>query len=199
MMGWTFKNSERGQIRRWVGASGSLSAHLAGAGSGSGFAVQVLKQGRQQLGLDEARALGLPGPRAGYMREVVLRVDGVAVVFARSVTLHAHSQGPWRSIRGLGVRPLADVLFRRTGISRSPMAFTRVKPSSRLSRDVASAWQKATGQPAAVRALPARRSVFTRCRAPLLVMEIFAAHPEPWCWPCSTSSAKPTFLPKKNP
>ena len=199
MTAWTYKTSERGQTRRWVGASGSLSAHLAGAGSSGGFAVQVLKQGRQQLGLDEAHALGLPGPRAGYMREVVLRVDGVAVVFARSVTLHAHSQGPWRSIRGLGARPLADVLFRRSGISRSPLAFTRVKPSSRLSRNVARVWQHATGQPVAVRALPARRSVFTRCRAPLLVMEIFAAHPEPWCWSCSTSSAQPTFLPKKNP
>ena len=193
-MDWRTRNRERGQVRRWVGASGSLSAHLAGAGGS--FGVQVLRQGRQALGLDEARALGLPGRCAGYMREVILRVNGEAVVFARSVTRHAHSLGAWRSVRGLGSRPLADVLFKRAGISRSPLAFTRVKPSRRLNRDVARAWQQATGQPAAVRALPARRSVFTRRSAPLLVMEIFAAHPEPWCWPCSTSSAQ-RFLPKK--
>jgi chorismate--pyruvate lyase len=196
MMAWTFKNAERGQIRRWMGATGSLSARLAG--SGQVFSVQVLQQGRQSLGLDEARALGLPGRCVGYTREVVLRVDGVAVVFARSVTQHVHSLGPWRAVRGLGSRPLADVLFKRSGIARTPLAFTRIKPSTRLGRDVASAWQRATSQGVTVRTLPARRSVFTRRGAPLLVMEIFAAQPEPWCWPCSRSisKSKQPFLPK---
>lgn len=196
MMAWTFKNDQRGLVRRWVGATGSLSARLAGAGQV--FSVQVLQQGRQQLGQDEARALGLPGPCVGYMREVVLLVDGVAVVFARSVTQHAHSLGSWRSIRGLGSRPLADVLFKRPGIARTPLAFSRIKPSTRLGRDVASAWQRATSQALMVRTLPARRSVFTRRGAPLLVMEIFAARHEPWCWPClrSISKSKQLFLPK---
>jgi chorismate--pyruvate lyase len=182
MMTWNPKTAYRGQEKRWLGASGSLSARLAAAGQV--FSVQVLKQGRQALGRDEARALGLPGRSAGYMREVVLSVDGVAVVFARSVTSHAHSLGAWRAIRGLGTRPLADVLFKRAGISRSPLAFARIKPATRLRQQVARGWQLATDGPVAARALPARRSVFTRRSAPLLVMEVFAAHPEPWCWPC---------------
>jgi len=171
----------RGSRRRWVGASGSLSARLAGAGQA--FSVQVLKQGRQKLHADEARALGLPGLRPGYVREVVLRVDDVAVVFARSVTAHAQSLGPWRSIRGLGTRPLADVLFKRLGLARTPLEFARLKPASPLRRAVAQAWQEATAEALATRSLPSRRSVFTRRGAPLLVMEVFAARQAPWGWP----------------
>lgn len=189
MMPWTQRNKYRGAVRRWVGASGSLSARLAGAGQA--FSVQVLDQGRQKLGLDEARALGLPGRRPGYVREVVLSVDEVAVVFARSVTAHAQSLGAWRAIRGLGTRPLADVLFRRTGIERTPLEFVNVKPATTLQRHVARSWQRATGDALAVRTLPARRSVFTRRGAPLLVMEVFAAPQVPWGWLTVKHARKP--------
>lgn len=182
-MRWTTRNGFRGGVRRWVGASGSLSARLASVGQT--FSVQVLSQGRHPLGADEARALGLRGIRSGYVREVVLRVDDVPVVFARSVTPHDRSLGPWRAVRGLGTRPLADVLFKRLGLARTPLAFFRLKSASPLRRHVAKAWQDATGEPMATRAPPARRSVFTRCGAPLLVMEVFAARRTPWCWPTS--------------
>jgi chorismate--pyruvate lyase len=46
-MPWTTRNLYRGQVRRWLGASGSLSARLAGAGQK--FSVQVLAQGPQAL------------------------------------------------------------------------------------------------------------------------------------------------------
>lgn len=180
-MRWTTRNLYRGDVRRWLGASGSLSARLAGAGQK--FSVQVLAQGRQRLHPEEARALGLAGRRAGYMREVVLRVDDVAVVFARSVTAHVHSLGPWRSIRGLGTRPLADVLFTRMGLARTPLEFAGLAPASPERRHAARAWQQATGEAVAARTLPARRSVFTRRAAPLLVMEVFADGRVPWCWP----------------
>ena len=171
----------RNPVQRWLGAAGSLSARLAGAGQK--FSVQVLNQGRQSLRWDEAHALGLSGPVIGYVREVVLSVDDMPVVFARSVTAHVHSLGPWRSIRGLGTRPLADVLFKRTGLARTPLEFIKLKPASPLNRFVEQAWQQATGQALAPRVLPARRSVFMRSGAPLLVMEVFAAQVQPWCWP----------------
>ncbi len=179
-MRWTTRNAFRGALRCWVGASGSLSARLAGAGQT--FSVQVLGQGRRRLLGDEARVLGLHGGGAGYVREVVLRVDGVPVVFARSVTPHVQSLGPWRSIRGLGTRPLADVLFKRLKLARTPLEFSRLKLVSPVRGHAAKAWQHATGE-AVARALPARRSVFTRRGAPLLVMEVFAAKCVPWCWP----------------
>lgn len=181
---WSRRSGYRRTVRRWLEASGSLSARLAGAGQC--FRVQVLHQGRQGLHRDEARALGLRRQAAGYVREVVLRVDEVPVVFARSVTTQASSVGAWRSMRGLGTRPLADVLFRRAaGIVRRPLEFSRLLPASRARHHVAKAWRQANDADLVPRGLPARRSVFKRRGAALLVMEVFAAPQAPWGWPCS--------------
>ncbi len=182
-MGWQKFTATRGGLRRWLQASGSLSARLAA--TGETFNVQVLTQGRQPLTPDESRALGLGGRRMGYAREVLLRVDGRALVFARSVTAHADSLGAWRAVRGLGSRPLADVLFRRSGILRAPLAYAQVQRQSRLQRHVASSWLAATGTALDHPALPARRSVFTRQGAALLVMEVFAAPAGCWDWPAT--------------
>ena len=186
-MVWRAFISARGGLRRWLQASGSLSARLAA--TGQTFSVQVLSQGRQPLTRDEACALGLGARRVGYAREVVLRVDGQALVFARSVTGHADSLGAWRSVRGLGSRPLADVLFRRSGILRAPLAYNQLRRQSLLQRRVARSWQATTGVALAHPALPARRSVFTRRGAALLVMEVFAAPANCWRWP-ETASRK---------
>lgn len=180
-MGWQAFTPARGGLRRWLQASGSLSALLAA--TGETFSVQLLAQGRQPLTADESRALRLGGRRVGYAREVVLRVDDHAMVFARSVTAHAASVGAWRSVRGLGSRPLADVLFTRSGIARAPLAYSQLKRQSPLQRHVASAWLTATGSSLGRRGLPARRSVFTRHGAALLVMEVFAASVRHWRWP----------------
>ena len=191
---WRHRNVQRGNRKRWLGAPGSLSARLAGAGQR--FSVQVLSQGMQALFPDEARALGLARRQPGYVREVLLRVDEVAVVFARSVTTHPHSNGPWRSIRGLGTRPLADVLFRQHGIARTPLQFASLHSASPLRRHVAQAWLGATGAALESRTLPARRSVFTRRAAPLLVMEVFAAAHAPWAWPSPQGRRGPPVLPR---
>jgi chorismate--pyruvate lyase len=180
-MAWQAFTPARGGLRRWLQASGSLSARLAA--TGQQFSVQVLAQGRQPLSLDESRALGLGGQRIGYAREVVLRVDDQAMVFARSVTAYADSVGAWRSVRGLGHRPLADVLFKRAGILRETLAYSQLKRQSLFQRHVASSWQAATGDGLKHPALPARRSVFTRHGAALLVMEVFAAPASDWRWP----------------
>lgn len=186
MRGWTTRNPYHGPLRHWVGASGSLSARLASAGEQ--YRVQVLQQGRQRLRWDEAQALGLARPQPGYVREVLLRVDGAAVVFARSVTPYGASLGAWRSVRGLGSRPLADVLFKRRGIARTPLEFARIASIGPLQRHVARAWLQGTGAALAVRTLPTRRSVFVRRGAPLLVMEVFADGQTPWGWPTRRTS-----------
>jgi chorismate--pyruvate lyase len=123
---------------------------------------------------DEALALGLSSGRSGYVREVLLRVDQAPVVYARSVTDHAHSLGPWRSMRGLGNRPLADVLFGSVNsIVRTPLQFASLQPASPLQRHIRQVLHTRTDRPAARHSLPARRSVFRRQGAGLLVMEVF--------------------------
>lgn len=196
-MGWTSRNSLRGSHRAWLRASGSLSARLAAAGQR--FSVQLLAHGRRALSVDEAQALGRPLARVGYVREVILRVDGVPVVFARSVTPQSASRGPWRAIRGLGLRPLADILFTGKGITRSPLAFTTLTASSPLRRRVVRGWQQAGCGAVAAGAVPARRSVFVRRGAPLLVMEAFVSPQAPWAWPVSQRVSGPLFTLRKLP
>lgn len=185
MTNWQSFTSRRSALRRWLQATGSLSARLAA--TGDNFSVQVLNQGRQALTRDEALALGSGECRIGYVREVVLRVDGKAMVFARSVTAHASAMGAWRSVQGLGNRPLADVLFRHLGIRRAPLEFAQPKRHGTLQRHVAKAWLSSTGATLSHSALPARRSVFTRHNAALLVMEVFAADAPQWRWPEETT------------
>jgi len=168
MSEWTEHNFAHGPLRRWLSATGSLSARLAR--TGDVFSVQVLRQGRMPLLADEAAALGVMATRQGYVREVLLKVDDQTLVFARSVTTHAHSLGAWRSVRGLGTRPLADVLFKHLGITRQVLQFQRFKPGTALPRQVQ---QLCSGAP---RSLPARRSVFLRQGELLLVMEVFVAN-----------------------
>ncbi|OIQ72722.1 chorismate pyruvate-lyase [mine drainage metagenome] len=85
-------------------------------------------------------------------------------------------------MRGLGSRPLADVLFKRTGISRQPLAFGKLVRTSPVQRHAAAGWSRATGQSRRDAALPARRSVFVRRGCALLVMEVFAAPGPSWVW-----------------
>lgn len=178
MTHWSEQAPLWGGGRFWLQAPKSLSARLAA--TGRAFGVQVLRQGRGPVTADEARALGIAGQHEGYVREVVLRLDAQAVVFARSVTFCDDSQARWQSLRGLGTRPLADVLFTRGDISRLPMQYTRLKPAGPMYRHVARSWQEATGQVLARQPLPARRSVFVRFAAPLLVLEVFAAPLSVW-------------------
>lgn len=192
---WSDHNGFRREWRRWLGASGSLSARLVG--HGASFTVQVLRQGMQPLRLEEARALGLSGPQAGYVREVVLSVDGAPVIFARTVTTQAHAMGPWRAIRGLGTRPLADLLFKRSGIRRTPLAFARLPRHQVARADVTRDWLRVSGQPRPQGVLPARRSVFSRNGAPLMVTEVFAAPHAPWCWPSPRRISPSPVLPRR--
>lgn len=185
---WRTTTPAFGGLRRWLRATGSLSARLAA--TGDHFSVRVLRQGRQPLTVDEARALGQGARRTGYVREVLLFIDGKPMVFARSVTKHSDSVGAWRSVRGLGNRPLADVLFRRSGITRQPLAFAQLKPQGPMRRHVARSWQAASDQPMSGAALAARRSIFTRHGAALLVMEVFAATPAHWRWPEENGSSR---------
>lgn len=186
MIQWSRRNFARGALRCWLQAPGSLSARLAA--TGPRFSVQVLGQGRAPLTADEARALGHPAQRAGYMREVLLRVDGAPRVLARSVTGLADSRGAWRSVRGLGTRPLADVLFKRLGIARAQLSYAKLTPTSAPQRAAQKRWRGATGTALPLRALPARRSAFCRGAESLLVMEIFVA-PD-WQWSDAARDAK---------
>ncbi|MCC8396296.1 chorismate lyase [Paraburkholderia sp. MMS20-SJTR3] len=150
----------------WLTRGGSLTAHLRTLGA---VAVRVTRESVALPWPDEAAALGL-APRAPvWVREVVLSVDGAPFVAAHSVTPRAASVGVWQATRRLRTRPLAELLYSDTSVARSALVSRSVgarHPLYRLAvREIDAA------DPPAPHALVARRSVFERHGAPLMVTE----------------------------
>ena len=91
--------------------------------------------------------------------------DGVPFVVAHSIVPLAHSTGVWQSMRRLRTRPLAELLYSDSSVSRSALASRRITARHPLHR-LASAQSDEQAH-----ALVARRSVFKRHDAPLMVTE----------------------------
>ncbi len=162
-------------LRRWLGAPGSLTARLRLHGR---VTVDVLAQGRMALLPQERMALGC---QAAHVREVLLRIDGRAAVWARSVTPLSAVKGPWAAIEGLGTRPLAELLFSHRRVLRGPLQASHLRPGSPLQRRMARAWlahAHPLNHTLPPDALPrwARHSLFWHRGQPLQVLEAFA----PW-------------------
>ena len=159
-------------LRRWLRRTGSLSAHLQTLGTR--FEVQRLHQGVAPMLPGEAESLGVPPGTRCLVREVVLRVDGQPLVYARSVAPAGSLRGPWRSLAGLGCRPLAQLLFDAPSVRRSPLQPLHLRASQDWLRHLRERWQCATGAPWPQPAAWGRHSVFRKAGVPLRVTEVFA-------------------------
>ncbi len=148
----------------WLTRGGSLTAHLRMLGR---VEVRVTREAVDMPWLDEYAALGLAPRERAWVREIVLAVDGVPFVAAHSVTPFIASRGVWQAMRRLRTRPLAELLYSDSGVARSALVSRRVGARHPLYRLAA---REVVGEPAAARFL-ARRSVFERAGAPLLVTE----------------------------
>ena len=162
----------RDSLRDWLRAPGSLSRRLARLGQR--FEVQVLRQGVAPFRTLERLALGLPPRGLTVVREVILRVDGEPLVWARSAVHQRATTGPWRALKGLGARPLAHLLYDDHRISRSELQPRRLSRPGHTRRHAAHQWQSATGEAISPQMLWSRNSVFSRGGAQLRVMELFA-------------------------
>lgn len=161
----------RTSLRNWLRAPGSLSHRLAR--TGTRFEVQVLSQGVQPLRAQEKRALGMPRHGCTIVREVILRVDGVPLVWARSSLHQTSLAGPWKAIKGLGSRPLGHLLYEDPRVVRSELQPRRLARFGHTRRQMQRQWLAATGTPPSPSMLWSRNSVFTRYGAQLRVMELF--------------------------
>ncbi|WP_201693616.1 chorismate--pyruvate lyase family protein [Paraburkholderia hiiakae] len=150
----------------WLTRGGSLTAHLRALGR---VVVRVTREAVDMPWSDEYAALGLAPRERAWVREIVLEVDGVPFVAAHSVTPLAASQGVWQAMRRLRTRPLAELLYSDSGVARSALVSRRVSARHPL---YALAARESAAEPVhAPHAFVARRSVFERAGAPLLVTE----------------------------
>jgi chorismate--pyruvate lyase len=153
------------RLRRWLTSSGSLTRRICA--SFAGFHLRRVRQRVGRANADEAVILGVSRRDPVLVREVVLLAAGRPLVFGHTVVALRHLRGPWRTLRFLGSRPLAEALFLDPAIRREPLAYGRIGAVHPLYRRIAAA----VG--AAPTGLWARRSLFRRRGAPLLVTEVF--------------------------
>lgn len=148
-----------------LSAPGSLTAYIRRRWKG--FRVQPLGQ-RNALPLpDEVGLVFGSRTRGAVVREVLLMDGDTPLVFAHSVAAAHALSGPWRNLRGLGKRPLADLLYSNPRIVRRPLQFRTLARQDPLAQRLRRAL------PAARFPLWARRSIFLRAGQPLLVTEVF--------------------------
>jgi chorismate--pyruvate lyase len=157
-------------LRRWLRAPGSLSRRLAACGR---FDVHLLSEGVARLWPVERRDMGSASGRH-WVREVVLRVDGVPVVWARSVTPFRATCGTWRPVRQLGTRPLAQLLFDDPSVARSALRSEVHRRGATCRRRANAAWRSVGCGAWRSAVVCGRSSVFIRRGTPLRVFEAFA-------------------------
>jgi chorismate--pyruvate lyase len=155
----------------WLQAEGSLTSRLRRHGQ-----VQVVVQAQGVMSLWAPEQAELQ-QRAGYVREVVLLLEGRPAVWARSATPLNAIKGPWRAMKGLGTRPLAELLFSARYVEREPLQTMRIPSCGLLQSHIGKQWLPLT-QGTAQSGIPrwARSSVFRHNGHPLRVMEAFS----PW-------------------
>lgn len=106
-------------LRVWLTDNGSLTARLMGCGLGE-FAVQRLSQSWEVPLPSERLLLQLPSRQLALVREVALTLDGIPVVFARSVFPISSLTGSLAHLRRLQNKSLGAILFRHPGMHRYP-------------------------------------------------------------------------------
>lgn len=166
-------------LRHWLQVPGSLTQHLRA--TGQTLKVHRLAQRTDAGRGDEPATLGRSGRRV-HARDVLLELDGAAVVYARSVTPARAVRGPWRALLGLGSRPLAELLYTQRGIRRTPLQAHKLAPHGpwrsyvqhQLTLHVRRGELDASNPLLHARTMWARHSVFYKRGQPLRVMEVFA-------------------------
>lgn len=153
-------------LRVWLTVPDSLTRRLQR--TGGDFRVRCVREGAG------ASLLRLQARERIWEREVVLELDGQAVIFAHTELLTA-SGGPLRRwLARLGHRSLGTLLFTRPGFRRSPIEYACLDRRDALYRRAARALPLPTR-------LWARRSTHRLGRQAVVVVELFlpalARHP----------------------
>lgn len=161
--------------KAWLTKPGALTHALRKIGP---LTLRVIAEYSDGATPEEAQPLGLNTMSPVWIREIVMSVDHVECVVARSVTPLQASHGFWQGMRRLRSRPLADILYDNPEITRSSFELACLNRQTALYRTAYPFTQKSLAELWPHPALLARRSVFSRQNTPLLVTECFL--PEFW-------------------
>lgn len=156
--------ARRGHLGRLLSTRGSLTAALRAHGITT---VTVLRQQQARPNRDERGVLDARAARRRMVREVLLQVRGEPWVFAHTLA----NEPAQRLLRRAGRRPLATVLFTDPRVIAGGLYYRQLSATHPLAQRASAL----LGRPLA--GLPARRALFVRGRARLLVTEVFLPNP----------------------
>jgi len=151
------------KIKRWLFASGSLTARLIDHCSGE-FSVKVISIKRATPTPDEISALGMKPRSHAIIREVHLCCNNEPLVYARTIIPVSSLRGTLRGLALLGNKPLGAVLFSDKSMRRKPMEVTSIKPGHKC---------HILTQCMVHTTVWGRRSIFSLKQQELLVSEFF--------------------------
>lgn len=154
-------------MQDWLTNRDSLTVRLVARSQQ--FRVQRMKQGRAMCLRDEFAALALPRVMQVTEREVLLRCDERAVVYAHTVMPLNATASHWPLFASLGNRSLGTTLFSDPLVERGQLQYARLGRRHPLMQRI----KKVHGLADSIQFLWARRSVFRRKGSPLLVTEVF--------------------------
>lgn len=153
------------RYRPWLIERGSLTRRLQQ--HSAVFAVQPLSVASRKPPFPETRLLQSLSRQHTLLRDVMLRCDGSAVVFAHSVLPGRAMRGAWRSLGRLGNHSLGSALFADPRMCRSVLQYKKLSPQHFLYRRAAFHMPGISGP------VWARRSVFRLGQSAVLVTELF--------------------------
>ncbi len=153
-------------MQDWLCNRDSLTARLVARCQQ--FRVQRLSQHQSRCLADEFAEIGLSRPIKVHEREVLLRCDGVAMIYGHTVVPLSATASQWPLFHALGEKSLGSTLFNDPLVERGVLSYARLHAShplmQRIKREVPDVNDNS---------LPARRSLFWRKGACLLVTEVF--------------------------
>lgn len=114
-----FRSSRLGiprEIIPWLSETDSLTSKLQTLGT---LSIEVLFDQWGQTTQTEQVKLKLRPREKARVREVIIKLNDIPVVYARSI-IPAHSlKGAWKQLGGLGSQPLGCILYKKNNAIRS--------------------------------------------------------------------------------
>jgi len=153
-------------MQDWLCNRDSLTARLVARCDQ--FRVHRLSQHQAQCLHDEYAAIGLTRPTKVHQREVLLKCDGVPMIYGHTVVPLSATANQWPLFHALGERSLGSTLFNDPLVERGVLFYARLHTCHPLMQRIKRAVPEIN-----VTSLPARRSLFWRKGACLLVTEVF--------------------------
>ena len=115
------------QVKSWLRETGSLTQRIKQTFAGN-FSVELKGEAIDKPFKQDQACVGEVSFQRAFIREVVLKVNAIPYVFART-TVPISSLRGLQKLSKLGTRPLGEVIFSYPDLKREQLDFAKLKRS----------------------------------------------------------------------